>query len=122
MNYLSSEEYDLMFNDEYKQWLLNQNQKNLKMRETVLFVANYLVRGFELDTILKDYRANYFEEISNANDYDFTSAMAFYDDMEDDIFEKRRAFMVSCDYDPSESLDEMWCDETAEFYTDLFFN
>ena len=32
MDYLSSEEYDLMFNDEYELWLLNQNKKKLKMK------------------------------------------------------------------------------------------
>lgn len=122
MDYLSSEEYDLMFDDEYEQWLLNQNKKKLKMRETVYFVARYLANGFSVDNILSDFRVNYFEAIENANDYDFTSAMAFYEDMEDEIHGKRRAFLVSCDYNPSESLDEMWQDEIAEFYTDLFFN
>jgi hypothetical protein len=92
------------------------------MRETTLFITHYLVRGFTTNNILSDFKSDYFGEISNASEEDFTSAMAFYDDIQDEIFEKRRAFMVSCDYDPSEELDELWCEETAEFYTDLFFN
>jgi hypothetical protein len=121
MDYLSSEEYDLMFDDEYEQWLLNQNQKKLKMRETVYFVTRYLVRGFSIDNILNDFKSDYFEIIDNASEEDLKSVLEFYDDVED-IHAKRRAFLISCDYDPSESLDEMWCDEVAEFYTDLFFN
>jgi hypothetical protein len=122
MDYLSSEEFDLMFNNEYELWLLNQNKKNLKMKETVLFVARYLVRGFTTDNINSDFKSDYFEEIESANENDLVKVMGFYDDIQDEIFEKRRAFMVSCDYDPSEELDELWCEQTAEFYTDLFFN
>ena len=92
------------------------------MRETTLFIARYLVRGFTTNNILSDFKSDYFEEISNASEEDFNSIMSFYEDMEHEIHEKRRMFLRSCDYDPSESLDEMWCDETAEFYTDLFFN
>ena len=122
MDYLSSEEYDLMFNDEYELWLLNQNKKKLKMRETVYFVARYLVNGFSTDNILSDFRANYFEAIENASSSDLTTAVSFYEDIQHEIHDKRRLFLISCDYDPSESLDEMWQDEIAEFYTDLFFN
>ena len=121
-NYLSSEEYDLMLDGEYEQWLLNQNKKYKKMRDTVYFVARYLVNGFEIDTILSEFKEEYFEDIQNANEDDLMSAIKFYGDMEDDILEKRRMFLVSCDYDPSESLDERWQDEVAEFYTDLYFN
>ena len=102
--------------------MIKSKQKKLKMRETVLFVARYLVKGFSINDILSNFRADYFEIIENANDYDLTSAMSFYDDIEHEIHDKRRLFLISCDYDPSESLDEMWCDEVAEFYTDLFFN
>ena len=122
MDYLSSEEYDLMFNDEYELWLLNQNKKKLKMRETVYFVARYLVNGLNTDSILSDFRANYFEAIENASSSDLTAAVSFYEDIQHEIHDKRRLFLISCDYDPSESLDEMWQDEIAEFYTDLFFN
>ena len=121
-NYLSSEEYDLMLDGEYEQWLLNQNKKYKKMRDTVYFVARYLVNGFEIDTILSDFRADYFEAIENANNDDFRSATEFYGEIEDEIHEKRRQFLLSCDYNPSESLDERWQDEVAEFYTDLYFN
>lgn len=123
MDYLSSEEYDLMFNDEYELWLLNQNKKKYKkMRETVYFVARYLVNGLNTDSILSDFRANYFEAIENASSSDLTAAVSFYEDIQHEIHDKRRLFLISCDYDPSESLDEMWQDEIAEFYTDLFFN
>jgi uncharacterized protein (DUF433 family) len=123
MDYLSSEEYDLMFNNEYELWLLNQNKKKYKkMRETVYFVARYLVNGLNTDSILSDFRANYFEAIENASSNDLTTAVSFYEDIQHEIHDKRRLFLISCDYDPSESLDEMWQDEIAEFYTDLFFN
>jgi len=123
MDYLSSEEYDLMFNDEYELWLLNQNKKKYKkMRDTVYFVARHLVKGISIDNIFSNFRSNYFEIIENASNKDLGSAMSFYEDIQHEIHDKRRLFLISCDYDPSESLDEMWCDEVAEFYTDLFFN
>ena len=123
MDYLSSEEYDLMFDGEYEQWLLNQNKKKYKkMRDTVYFVARYLVRGISTNKILSDFRADYFDIIENASSSDLTAAVSFYEDIEHQIHGKRSAFLISCDYDPSESLEEMWSDEVAEFYTDLFFN
>ena len=122
MDYLSSEEYDLMFEGEYELWLLNQNKKKLKMRNTVYFVARYLVRGISTNKILSDFRADYFDIIENASSSDLTAAVSFYEDIQHEIHDKRRLFLISCDYDPSESLDEMWQDEIAEFYTDLFFN
>ena len=74
-NYLSSEEYDLMLDGEYEQWLLNQNKKYKKMRDTVYFVARYLTNGFSVDNILSDFRADYFEAIENANNDDLRSSM-----------------------------------------------
>ena len=111
-----------MFEGEYEQWLLNQNIKKLKMRDTVYFVARYLVRGISTNKILSDFRADYFDIIENASSSDLTAAVSFYEDIQHEIHDKRRLFLISCDYDPSESLDEMWQDEIAEFYTDLFFN
>ena len=122
MDYLSSEEYNLMFHGEYELWLLNQNKKKLKMRETVYFVARYLANGFSVDNIISDFKVNYFQDIVEADEVNFYLATEFYEDMEDEIHEKRSQFLCSCDYNPSESLDEMWQDEIAEFYTDLFFN
>ena len=122
MDYLSSEEYDLMFDGEYEQWLLNQNKKKLTMRDTVYYVAKLLCNGFDLEAVINDFKEEYFEDIQNASESDFNQAVAFYRDMEEEMNDKRRRFLSSCDNNPSESLDEMWSEEVAEFYTDLFFN
>ena len=122
MDYLSSEEYDLMFDGEYEQWLLNQNKKKLKMRDTVYYVAKLLCNGFDLEAVINDFKEEYFEDIQNASESDFNQVVAFYRDMEEEMNDKRRRFLSSCDNNPSESLDEMWSEEVAEFYTDLFFN
>ena len=121
-NYLSSEEYDLMLDGEYEQWLLNQNKKYKEMIETVNFVVSILVRGIPTDEIYNDFKVNYFEEIESANESDFAMVLGFYEAMEDDILEKRRMFLVSCDYSPSENLEDTWNDEVADFYSDLYFN
>jgi hypothetical protein len=121
-NYLSSEEYDLMLDGEYEQWLLNQNKKYKEMIETVNFVVSILVRGIPTDEIYNDFKVNYFEEIESANESDFAMVLGFYETMEDDILEKRRMFLVSCDYSPSENLEDTWNDEVADFYSDLYFN
>ena len=92
------------------------------MRETVYFVASYLTKGFSLEDILNDFKADYLEDNKSANPDDFKSAVEFYGDIEEEIHEKRRRFLLSCDNDPSESLDEMWSEEVGEFYTDLYFN
>ncbi len=121
-NYLSSEDYDLMLDGEYEQWLLNQNKKYKQMIETVNFVVRFLVRGITTEDIYNDFKADYFEDIESANESDFETVLGFYEAMEDDILEKRRMFLVSCDYSPSESLEDAWNNEVADFYSDLYFN
>jgi hypothetical protein len=111
-----------MLDGEYEQWLLNQNKKYKEMIETVNFVVSILVRGIPTDEIYNDFKVNYFEEIESANESDFAMVLGFYEAMEDDILEKRRMFLVSCDYSPSENLEDTWNDEVADFYSDLYFN
>jgi hypothetical protein len=92
------------------------------MREPVYYVAKLLCNGFDLEAVINDFKEQYFEDIENASEEDFNQAVEFYRDMEEEMNDKRRRFLSSCDNNPSESLDEMWSEEVAEFYSDLFFN
>ncbi len=120
MYYLSSSEYDLMFEGEYEQYL--SHKKKLTMTETVWFVARFLVAGISIKGDLTTFKETYYSTVENPSEDDLKSVMEFYEDMEDEIHDKRQKFLQSCDYDPSEGLDEMWCDEVTNFYSDLYFN
>lgn len=94
---------------------------NYSLKDTAYFVVHRLVKGIDLETIMIDFKNEYFETVSNASQYDLESVMELYCDMEDEILDKRKMFLQSCGYSPSEALEEMWDEETVEFYVDMVY-
>jgi hypothetical protein len=91
------------------------------LQDTAYFVVQRLVHGIELETILTDFKDVYFETVSNASQDDLEAVVDLYADMEDEILTKREKFLQSCDYSPSEGLEEMWNQETVDFYIDMVY-
>ena len=91
------------------------------LNDTAYFVVQRLVHGIELETIITDFKNEYFETVSNASQYDLDLVIDLYQDMEDEILTKREKFLQSCDYSPSEGLEEMWNEETVDFYIDMTY-
>lgn len=91
------------------------------MENTLLWVAQIMVRGISIETIIADFQDNYRHDVTDGSNEQLVQALKFFEDYETDFQIKRKYFLDSTDMNPSEQLDELWCSETAEYYTDMYF-
>lgn len=91
------------------------------MENTLLWVASVMVRGISIESIIADFQDNYRHDVSDGSDEQLAKALNFFEDYETDFQIKRKYFLDSTDHNPSEQLDELWCEEMARHFTDYYF-